>query len=151
VVKRVLGVFLLVVIHGCALPRWPLDGTMTSPWGFRMMGWRPDFHRGVDIVVPTGTPVRAMKKGKVEFAGTQSGYGLVIVLAHGSTQTIYAHLSALHVKTGDTVEGRQVIGLSGATGNATGPHLHFEINRNGRSEDPVLLLGGAPKSLTRSR
>ena len=117
---------------------------MTSPWGLRLLGWRPDFHHGVDIYVPTGTPVHAMKSGQVAVAGSQAGYGNVVVLSHGSTQTIYAHLSEIQVKTGESVKGGQVIGLSGASGNATGPHLHFEIIRDGRSEDPVLLLGGPP-------
>ena len=108
-------------------------------------------HQGVDIFVPIGTPVKAMRQGRVAFAGVQSGYGNVIILEHGSTRTVYAHLSELNVRRGEPVKGGQVIGLSGASGNASGPHLHFEILRNGRSEDPVLLLGGPPGRLNRTR
>jgi len=142
---RKLPLVLIVLLSGCALPRWPVEGPMTSPWGLRMDGWLPEIHRGVDIAVPTGTPIRAMSGGTVEFAGTMSGYGYTVILRHwGETRTLYAHLSELRVKTGDRVAGRDVIALSGATGNASGPHLHFEVIRSGKTEDPVPLLGGFP-------
>lgn len=103
-------------------------------------------HRGVDLAVPLGTPVAAMESGTVEFAGEMSGYGLVVILHHGGTlRTIYGHLSQISVKRGDRIEGHQVIALSGQTGDATGPHLHFEVQRWGREEDPVPLLGGMPR------
>lgn len=87
-----------------------------------------------------------MKSGTVEFAGEMRGYGLVVILRHGaSLRSTYAHLSRLSVKTGDQVKGRQEIGLSGQSGNASGPHLHFEVWRWGREEDPVALLGGFPR------
>ena len=135
------------LLAGCAIPRWPADAPMTSPWGLRFLGIRPDLHRGVDLAVPAGTPVRAMAGGRVRFAGTQGSYGTVVWIDHGgSVLTVYAHLSELRVRTGEAVEGRQVVGLSGASGNATRPHLHFEIWRWGRSVDPVPLLGGRPGS-----
>lgn len=135
-----------LVIGGCSIPRWPVDGVLTSPYGLRMRGWSPDIHEGVDVAAPAGTPVRAMKSGRVEHAGTWGGYGLSIVLAHGSNvRTLYAHLSRVEVSRGETVDGQQVIGAVGQTGNATGPHLHFEVWRWGRAEDPVPLLGGRPQ------
>lgn len=137
----------------CALPRWPVDGPLTSPYGIRFSGLRPDLHKGVDIAVPIGTPVVAMKAGAVEFAGEMSGYGTVVALRHSSSlRSIYGHLSRLSVKKGEHVSTGQVIGLSGASGNASGPHLHFEVQRWGREEDPVTLLGEPPqKSRTKSR
>jgi murein DD-endopeptidase MepM/ murein hydrolase activator NlpD len=129
----------------CSLPRWPVEAPLSSPYGLRFMGFNPDIHKGVDIPVPVGTPVHAMKSGRVEFAGEMRGYGNVIVLSHGSNvRSIYAHLSKISVKTGDRVKGRQEIALSGQSGNASGPHLHFEVERWGRQEDPVALLGPPP-------
>ena len=96
----------------------------------------PDLHPGVDIPAETGTPVRAMRGGTVVRAGNVSGYGLLVEIDHGrDIRTRYAHLSEIRVTAGEEVEGREVIGLVGQTGNATGPHLHFEIWRRGRHED----------------
>jgi len=86
-----------------------------------------------------------MTGGRVRFAGSQAGYGQVVWLDHGGgTLTVYAHLSAIRVRVGEGVRGGQVIGLSGQSGRASGPHLHFEIWRWGREVDPVPLLGGFP-------
>jgi murein DD-endopeptidase MepM/ murein hydrolase activator NlpD len=134
---------LLLAVTSCSIPRWPVEATATSPYGLRLRGWWPEIHRGVDLAVPTGTPVHAMTDGTVEFAGIMGGYGLAVILRHnGHLRTLYAHLSELQVKTGAEVSDRQVIALSGASGNASGPHLHFEVLRWGRVEDPVPLLGG---------
>ncbi len=144
------AVFLLMagpcLASGCSIPRWPVDGPLVSPFGIRFQGLKPDLHRGVDIRVPEGTEVRAMKGGRVRFAGTMSGYGRVIWLDHpGEVMTVYAHLSVIRVEAGQLVEGSQVIALSGRSGNAAGPHLHFEVWRRGREVDPVPLLGGFPR------
>ena len=118
---------------------------MTSPFGVRFRGLGPGLHRGVDLQVPTGTPVRAMARGRVRFAGTMAGYGAVVWLDHpGGVLTVYAHLSSIAVGAAQRVRGGQVIGLSGQSGDATGPHLHFEVWRWGREVDPVPLLGGFP-------
>ena len=143
---RIVVFVLCVAFAGCSIPRWPVAGPVSSPFGLRFLGWRPDFHHGVDVAVPVGSPVAAMKKGSVAYAGEMSGYGLVIILQHGPRmRTIYGHLSQLDVRTGDAVKGGQVIGRSGKSGNASGAHLHFEIERWGRDEDPVELLGGLPR------
>jgi murein DD-endopeptidase MepM/ murein hydrolase activator NlpD len=140
--RYLLPMLVAFTVSGCALPRWPVDAPLSSPYGLRFLGLRPDIHQGVDIPVPVGTPVTAMKAGTVEFAGEQRGYGLVVVLRHGgSVRTLYAHLSKIQVQRGQQVDSRQVIGLSGKSGNATGAHLHFEVQRWGRAEDPVTLLG----------
>ena len=74
------------------------------------------------------------------------GYGRVVMLQHGPRlRTVYAHLSEILVRKGDVVQGGQAIGKSGSSGNASGAHLHFEIRRWGREEDPVPLLGGLPR------
>jgi murein DD-endopeptidase MepM/ murein hydrolase activator NlpD len=140
------AVLIQLTVAGCSVPRWPVDGVMTSPYGLRLRGWSPDLHHGVDVAAPEGTPVRAMKGGRVESAGARGGYGLTVILSHGSNmRTLYAHLSRIDVKPGDRVRGGDVIGAVGRTGNATGPHLHFEVLRWGRAEDPVPLLGGFPR------
>jgi murein DD-endopeptidase MepM/ murein hydrolase activator NlpD len=118
---------------------------MTSGYGLRMRGAWPDVHHGVDLDVSSGTPVRAMAAGRVRFAGTMSGLGTVVWLDHGGAiLSVYAHLSELRVAAGGSVGPGQVVGLSGATGNAEAPHLHFEVWRWGRAVDPVPLLGGRP-------
>ena len=118
---------------------------MSSPFGLRLTGLRPNIHRGVDLEVPEGTRVRAMNDGRVRFAGMMSGYGNVVWLEHGrNVLSLYAHLSRIEVARGEQVDAGAVIGLSGATGDVTGPHLHFEVWRWGREVHPVPLLGGRP-------
>ena len=136
----------MLLLAGCGLPRWPVQGPITSPYGLRLVGWSAEVHRGVDIAVRDGTPVLAMQGGSVSFAGQQAGYGSVVVLHHqGSTYTVYGHLSQINVKQGEHVEAGQTIALSGHSGNARGPHLHFEVRRWGEAEDPVPLLGREPR------
>ncbi len=95
-------------------------------------------HLGVDYGAPTGTPVRSVGDGVVEFAGWQNGFGNVVFVKHsGSDTTVYAHLSRVDVRKGQKVSQSQRIGAVGATGWATGPHLHFEFRINGRHEDPL--------------
>src|SRR5690606_39426064 len=103
-------------------------GPITSPFGLRLEGVRPRVHRGENIALPEGTPDAAMKRGRVRHAGPLGAYGLTVIIEHGPTLvTLYAHLSEVRVRAGEEVKGKQVIGLSGRTGNATGPHLHFEV------------------------
>jgi murein DD-endopeptidase MepM/ murein hydrolase activator NlpD len=144
--RPLLCLLALVTLSGCSVPRWPVDGRLSSPFGLRRDGLSFAVHRGVDIVVPTGTEVRAMGPGQVSFAGTMSGYGKVIVVDHaGGIRTVYAHLSEIRVQKGQDLRGRPVIGLSGSSGRTTGPHLHFEVQHNGSARDPVPLLGGPPR------
>ena len=98
--------------------------------------WRR--HLGVDYGAPKGTPVRVVGDGVVDFAGWQSGYGNVVQVQHGNNKdTLYAHLSRIDVRKGQRVEQGQRIGAVGATGWATGPHLHFEFRVNGGQQDPL--------------
>jgi murein DD-endopeptidase MepM/ murein hydrolase activator NlpD len=134
-----------VLVAGCSVPRWPVEGPVSSPYGLRRVGFWPTVHKGVDVAVPEGTPVRAMAAGEVIFAGDMGGYGRTVLIRHrGEVVTLYAHLSEVSVRRGERVGGRQVVGLAGQTGNARGPHLHFEVRVRGRQLDPVPLLGGPP-------
>ncbi len=143
--RPALLVCLVLLEAGCAIPRWPVHGRLTSPFGLRLHGLWPEIHRGVDIAVPIGTDVHAMAPGRIRFAGTMPGYGNVVWIDHGgSVLSVYAHLSRILVRAGQHVDGGETIGLSGESGDATGPHLHFEIWRWGREVDPVPLLGGPP-------
>lgn len=136
----------LLSTAACGIPRWPVDAPLTSDFGLRFRGASPDIHRGVDLRVPTGTEVHAMAEGSVRFAGVQSGFGNVVWLDHGgSILTVYAHLSTIRVRQGERVQRGEVLGLSGQTGDATAPHLHFEVWRGGHEVDPVPLLGGRPR------
>jgi murein DD-endopeptidase MepM/ murein hydrolase activator NlpD len=115
---------------------------MTS--GFKMrfhpilQTWRA--HLGVDYAAPTGTPVRSVGQGIVDVAGSQGGFGNVVMVKHASGQTtVYAHLSRIHVKRGQSVMQGQTLGLVGSTGWATGPHLHFEFRVNGQHKDPLTM------------
>jgi murein DD-endopeptidase MepM/ murein hydrolase activator NlpD len=95
-------------------------------------------HLGVDYAADTGTPVRTVGDGVVEFAGQQNGFGNVVIVRHNNTdQTVYAHLSRIDVQPGQPVSQGQNLGAVGATGWATGPHLHFEFRVNGVYQDPM--------------
>lgn len=117
---------------------WPTTSRAVTS-GFGMRNGR--MHEGIDIGVPIGTAVRAAGAGKVEFAGVQSGYGNTVIVRHNGTfRTLYAHLNAFECKVGDTVKAGETIAKSGNTGRSTGPHLHFEIQRNGAAVDPRTYL-----------
>ena len=121
----------------------PLEfSRVTSGFAMRMHPilntWKQ--HNGVDYGAPTGTPVRTIGDGVVEFAGWQNGYGNVVHIKHGNEMaTVYAHLSRLDVAKGDKVEQGATIGAVGQTGWATGPHLHFEVKVDGLQQDPLLV------------
>lgn len=103
-----------------------------------MQRWRA--HLGVDYGAPTGTPVRSVGDAVVAFAGQQNGYGNVVQLQHAANRmTVYAHLSRIDVRRGQKIEQGQLIGAVGATGWATGPHLHFEFKVNGQHVDPMKI------------
>lgn len=105
-------------------------------------------HLGVDYGAPTGTPVRSVGEGVVSFAGRQNGYGNVIEVQHsGDRKTVYAHLSRIDVRVGQHIEQAQRLGAVGATGWATGPHLHFEFRVHGQHQDP-LAIAKAAETLT---
>ena len=95
------------------------------------------FHSGIDLAAPLGTPVHATLAGRAHVLRSSGGYGLHIVIDHGGgLQSLYGHLSAVCVTDGELVAAGDVVGAVGSSGNSTGPHLHFEIRRNGEPEDP---------------
>ena len=113
---------------------WPVAGPVGD--GFGPRGNR--FHAGIDIVAGTGTPVRAAAAGRVVFAAPAGGgWGKLVVVAHSDgVETMYAHLSRIEVRTGQSVGAGTRVGRVGATGDAHGPHLHFEVRLRGAAVDP---------------
>lgn len=130
--------------RGMSVPNlWPAYGRLMSFFGKRTDPFSGEgaIHTGVDISVPTGTPVKATADGTVTFAGTFSGYGRIIMIDHGGgCTTYYAHLSRPAVLTGQPVRRGDVIAYSGATGRATSPHLHYEVRMNGVAVNPYPYL-----------
>jgi len=119
----------------------PLSGyPITSKFGMRTLNGQTKQHNGMDFGAPTGTPIRAAAGGTVVTAVTNSnsGYGNYVVIQHddGTLSTLYAHCSSVSVKVGQRVEQGDVIGKVGNTGNSTGPHLHFEVRKNGTPVNP---------------
>src|SRR5262249_56541319 len=116
---------------------WPVAGPVTSGFGSR---WGR-MHEGIDIALGTGTPVHAAADGTVIYAGWMSGYGNIVVIDHGNgLSTAYGHASSLAVSVGQSVAQGQTVSYVGATGHATGPHLHFEVRVNGGAVDPLRYL-----------
>lgn len=121
----------------------PLADDVGSGYGTRRHPVHGDvrMHHGIDIGAPTGTPIRAFAGGTVVFAGPRGGYGNLVIIDHGSGITSrYAHASTIDVGVGQTLPAGTVIGRVGATGTATGPHLHFELRRGDESFDPAPFL-----------
>lgn len=118
-------------------------GTPSAPRGWPVTGpISQDAHAGhqaVDIAVPVGTPVAATMDGQVTYAGWNAeGYGNLVIVENGPYRTYFAHLDSIPVKAGQAVRAGDVIGLSGNTGNSTGPHLHYEVRLNGQAVAPGL-------------
>lgn len=130
-------------IEAAHVPRgMPCQGRMSSAYGNRMhpIQRRVKFHFGEDIAAPEGTMVRATADGRVARARHVGGYGNFVEVVHGTYRTRYAHLSAIHVREGDPVNRGDVLGAVGQTGLATGAHLHYEVLRAGRAQQPDRYL-----------
>ena len=120
---------------------WPVTGRITSPFGPRTLFGEEDFHRGLDIAVPLGTPIAAAAGGQVIWSGEKGSYGNLIQIDHGNGYvTYYAHCSQLWAAEGDWVSQGQTIALAGSTGRSTGPHCHFEVLWQGERLDPINCL-----------
>ena len=128
------------------LLRPPLERSrLTSAFGVRADPFtgHQRFHGGIDLAAPAGTDVRAARSGTVTDAGSNRVYGTYVVVSHpGAIETLYGHLSRLDVAIGDRVANGALLGTVGATGLATGPHLHFEVRRRGERVDPLDLIPG---------
>lgn len=122
---------------------WPVDGRLMSYFGHRSDPFSGEgaFHAGIDISVPTGTPIQATADGTVVSSEWGGQYGRLVVLDHGGgVQTYYAHLSSLEVVAGQWVRRGETIGKSGSSGRATGAHLHYEVRRRGTPVNPSQFL-----------
>ena len=141
---RALGQTIFVATRPPVL-RWPiLDAGLSSTFGVRLhpIDHVRRMHWGVDFAAATGRVVIAAARGFVVRAGYTPGYGLAVEVRHdGELTSRYGHLSRLLCASGDRIDAGQPIGLVGSTGRSTGPHLHFEVWRGGRAEDPLVLLG----------
>lgn len=121
----------------------PVVGNVTSYFGKRSSPFngRPDFHAGVDISIDRSTPVKAVADGIVIMSGYKGAYGKVIVVDHGNGfETLYGHLSQISARPGEKVCRGEIIGNVGSTGRSTGPHLHYEVRKNGEPQNPIPYL-----------
>jgi murein DD-endopeptidase MepM/ murein hydrolase activator NlpD len=127
--------------ESCLPLAWPVDGAVSSPFGAR----DGRAHAGIDLAVAEGTDVRAACDGVVRFAGTERGYGLVVIVRHASgLETLYAHNRELLVRAGEAITRGALVARSGQTGNATAPHVHFEVHDGAVARDPVGYLAPRP-------
>lgn len=130
-------------VEGTGSLSWPVNGPITSPFGYRT---HPIFgttilHAGIDIGVDYGTPVHAADSGTVVYSGWISGYGNAVIIDHGGgLSTLYGHNQSLAVSEGQSVSKGQVVAYAGSTGNSTGPHVHFEVDVNGSPVNPLGYL-----------
>lgn len=126
---------------GSGVLQWPLRGVLYARFGKK--GKEP--HDGVDLAAPAGQSVKVAAPGTVLFAGEQKGYGLIVIVEHdGGLITLYAHNRDLRVKTGQKVRDGQVVATVGDSGRTSGPHLHFEVRKDGVPVDPLDYLGPVP-------
>ncbi|MGE0399512.1 MAG: peptidoglycan DD-metalloendopeptidase family protein [Kofleriaceae bacterium] len=126
-------------VNGAPRFALPVIGRATSGYGERIdpIHHTKSLHPGFDLAAPTGTQVGAARGGEVVHAGPAGTYGNLVILRHeDGFETRYAHLSEVHVKKGDQVQTGQDVGAVGSTGHSTGPHLHFEIRKEGKALDP---------------
>lgn len=128
---------------------FPVSGRITSSFGLRRdpIDGKLRHHKGVDIAVPEGTTVKPILPGKVVYSGNCSKYGNCVIIEHeNGIQTVYAHNSKNLVQRGEEVTPDTVIALSGSTGRVTGPHLHFEVRREGTPVNPLAMINNLEKS-----
>jgi len=121
--------------------RWPVRGKLIQAFGPKSGGGQND---GINVSVPEGTPIKAAEDGVVAYSGNElKGYGNLVLVRHANGfVTAYAHASELAVKKGETIKRGQVIGKAGATGNVSGPQLHFEVRKGATPVDPMQYLQG---------
>ena len=128
-------------VHGISDLQLPVHAPVSSGFGMRKdpFTYQSKFHRGIDFAAPEGMKVVAALSGKVLSAGYERGYGNTVLIQHADgVQTRYGHLGDINVKAGDSVSSENTIGTVGSTGRSTGPHLHFEVIRDGRKINPIL-------------
>ncbi len=117
---------------------WPLKGVLYARFGKKGR----EKHDGIDLAAPSGTPIKTAAEGRVLYAGEQRGYGLIVIVEHANGLiTLYAHNRDLRVKAGQRVRPGQVVATVGESGRTSGPHLHFEVRKDGVPVDPLDFLG----------
>ena len=122
---------------------FPVDGRISSRFGHRIdpIDGHHAHHKGLDIAAAEGTTIKAMQEGTVTFSGTKGGYGNVVIVDHGNgLETRYAHCAQLDVRVGQRVVAGSPIATVGSTGRSTGPHLHFEVRKDGEAVNPMTFL-----------
>ncbi len=132
---------------------WPCPKytRVSSPFGYRngVFVKGAEFHKGVDLAAPTGSPILAARDGKILYAQWSNSFGNWIQIDHGGGITArYGHASKLLVSAGQTVKASQQIALVGSTGNSTGPHLHFEVQLNGVPKNPLNYVSSKDKAVS---
>ncbi|MBD2541434.1 peptidoglycan DD-metalloendopeptidase family protein [Coleofasciculus sp. FACHB-SPT36] len=131
------------IIRGSGIFSYPSDAGITSNFGWRVhpiLGYRR-FHSGLDFGGSYGSTIRAANSGEVIFAGWYGGYGKAVIIDHGNgITTLYGHASEIYVSEGQSVNRADAIAAVGSTGFSTGPHLHFEVRKNGTPVDPITFL-----------
>jgi murein DD-endopeptidase MepM/ murein hydrolase activator NlpD len=123
--------------------KMPVRGRLSDKYGWRKhpVYRKRLFHAGIDVAAPKGTPIAAVQNGKVIYAGRRAGYGNLVIVSHANgLSTRYAHCSSILVKKGQNVRAGQLLAKVGATGVATGNHLHFEVRKNGKTQNPLTYL-----------
>lgn len=128
-----------------AVPQgWPAYGRISSGFGWRInpIFGTPEFHEGIDIALPYGTPLRATSSGAVSYVGWESGYGKLVTVDDGyGYSSLYSHLSRFVVHQGEFVHRGEIVAYVGSTGWSTGPHVYYQVFLNGRAVNPVHYLG----------
>lgn len=136
---------------GC-LFLWPVQGTISSDYGYRFIFGETNFHQGIDIPAPLGTAINAAADGTVLFAGERGSYGNLVIISHANGfVTYYGHCSKFLVQAGDQVTQGQPIAAVGSTGRSTGPHCHFEVRYQNTPIDPLLYLPGENNAPARTQ
>ena len=148
--------FLLLLV--CSTPVFSFGDAAIIPVSYKRIssdyGWRihpisrvAKFHTGIDYAAPEGSPVKAAMSGNIVFKGWKGGYGKTVMIRHkNGIETLYGHLSSFaSLDVGQPVTKGELIGKVGSTGHSTGPHLHFEIRKNGKAVNPALVKLQAPK------
>lgn len=122
---------------------WPTSGWITSPFGWRTSPFtgKREFHKGIDISTPKGTPIYAPANGKILHTGRDEAFGLNVKIIHNnSLSTRFAHMQRIAIKSGQNISRGDIIGYVGETGRTTGPHLHYEVRLNGVPVNPMRYI-----------
>lgn len=141
--RKTFGIIIIaLIVCTLPLPVWAFQVSSDFGWRIHPISHHPEFHRGVDVPVKSGSPIVALFDGIVVYADTRGGYGLTIIIRHdlkNKIYTLYGHNSVISVIPGQRVKAGDVIGRAGSTGYSTGSHLHLEYWVNGRYVDPLMI------------